>query len=69
MSGGPERGQSPAYFVSDEMLERFARSTTLQRLRWLEEMRRFSWSAATAETRRAWRAERDRARGLAVDEG
>ncbi len=55
---------SLVYIVSDEMLARFAASTTLQRLRWLEDMRRFTWNAATEETRRRWRAERDRARGL-----
>lgn len=52
------------YFVTDEMLDRFAKSTTLQRLQWLEEMRILSWNAATDGTRARWRAERDRARGL-----
>lgn len=52
------------YLVSDEMLERFAKSTTLQRLHWLEEMRTFTWNAATAGTRARWRAERDRDRGI-----
>lgn len=55
------------YWVEDEILERFARSTPLQRLRWLEEMRTFSWNAATPETRARWRAARDRDRGLAGD--
>ena len=60
-----DRSQEPlAYVVSDEMLARFAASTTLQRLRWLEDMRRFTWNAATPEIRRRWRADRDRARGL-----
>ena len=35
------------YYVTDEMLERFAASTTLQRLQWLDEMRTFTWNAAT----------------------
>lgn len=59
---------SLVYVVSDEMLARFAASTTLQRLRWLEDMRRFTWNAATEETRRRWRTERDRARGLPPDD-
>ena len=54
----------PVYFVTDETLRRFAESTTLQRLQWLEEMRTFSWNAATDRTRALWRAERDRRRGL-----
>lgn len=62
MSTGPQEGA--VYFVTDEMLRRFATSTTLQRLHWLEEMRTFSWNAATDGTRARWRAERDRARGL-----
>lgn len=53
-----------AYFVSSEMLRRFASSTVLQRLEWLEEMRTFTWNAATDATRARWRAERDRERGL-----
>jgi len=48
------------YYVTDEMLERFAASTTLQRLQWLDEMRTFTWNAATAATRLRWRAERGR---------
>lgn len=44
-----------SYFVSEEMLQRFATSTTLQRLTWLEEMRCFSWAAANDETREQWR--------------
>ncbi len=64
-AGGEGEGQGLAYYVSDDMLRRFAASTPLQRLRWLEDMRRFTWNAATEETRRRWRAERDRARGLA----
>jgi hypothetical protein len=63
----PDHGAGASYVVSDEMLRRFAESTTLQRLRWLEDMRRFTWNAATEETRRRWRAERDRARGLPSD--
>jgi hypothetical protein len=60
-----DRPEAPLFYVvSDEMLARFAASTTLQRLRWLEDMRRFTWNAATDETRRRWREERDRARGL-----
>ena len=62
MSAGPK--PELVYIVSDEMLERFAKSTTLQRLHWLEEMRTFTWNAATAETQTRWRAERDRERGL-----
>lgn len=52
------------YWVEDDMLERFSRSTPLQRLRWLEEMRAFSWHAVSPETRRRWREARDRDRGL-----
>lgn len=51
------------YFVTDEMLQRFAKSSTLQRLQWLDEMRTFSWNAATDMTRARWRTERDLARG------
>lgn len=43
------------YEISDEMLDRFARSTILQRLQWLEEMRCFSWAAASEQTRAEWR--------------
>ena len=57
-------GSDVTYLVSDEVLRRFSDSTTLQRLRWLDEMRRFTWNAATEGTRRRWRLERDRARGL-----
>ena len=67
LSGDRGEGHGVAYVVSDDMLRRFAASTPLQRLRWLEEMRRFTWNAATEETRRRWRAERDRARGLDAD--
>lgn len=55
------------YRVDDEILARFATSTPLQRLRWLEEMRTFSWNAASAATRARWRAARDRSRGLEPD--
>jgi hypothetical protein len=46
------------YEVSDELLARFATSTVEQRLRWLEEMREFSWEMATPETRSRWRRAR-----------
>jgi hypothetical protein len=52
-----------SYWVEDEVLERFAASTPLQRLTWLEEMRRFSWDAASPEQRARWRAARERDRG------
>ena len=48
------------YYVTDEMLERFAASTTSQRLQWLDEMRTFTWNAATETTRQRWRRERSR---------
>jgi hypothetical protein len=50
------------YEVSDEMLRRFAESTPLQRLTWLEEMRCFSWAAASEATRAEWRRLRARRR-------
>lgn len=53
-----------AYFVSEELLRRFAASTPLQRLEWLEEARTFTWNAATNDTRARWRSERDHARGI-----
>jgi len=46
------------YVVSDELLVRFATSTVEQRLRWLDEMRVFSWEMATPETRARWRRAR-----------
>ena len=46
------------YEVSDELLARFATSTVDQRLRWLDEMRVFSWEMATPETRARWRRAR-----------
>ena len=52
-----------SYWVDDEQLDRFAASTPLQRLRWLEEMRTFSWNAASPEVRARWRAARERGRG------
>jgi hypothetical protein len=50
------------YWVEDEVLARFKESTPLQRLRWLEDMRRFSWACATDETRARWRRARERGR-------
>lgn len=55
------------YFVSDELLRRFASSTPLQRLEWLEEARTFTWNAATIDTRARWRSERAHARGAATE--
>ena len=52
-----------SYWVEDGVLARFAESTAAQRLRWLEEMRTFSWNAASPEVRARWRAARERARG------
>lgn len=46
------------YEVSDELLARFATSTVEQRLRWLDEMRVFSWEMATPATRARWRRAR-----------
>jgi hypothetical protein len=43
------------YEVSDEQLARFASATPLQRLQWLEDMRIFTWNAASEETRAEWR--------------
>jgi hypothetical protein len=51
------------YFVSDEMLRRFAKSTVAQRLQWLDEMRTFTWNAQTDATRARWRAEREARHG------
>jgi len=48
------------YEVSDEMLARFAESTIEQRLQWLDEMRTFSWSMASEETRARWRRAKER---------
>ena len=50
-----DRAEGFTYEVSDEMLDRFARSTVLQRLEWLEEMRCFSWTTASEESRAEWR--------------
>lgn len=50
------------YWVEDEVLQRFAAAPVLSRLRWLEEMRRFTWAAASEETRARWRAARERGR-------
>ncbi len=47
------------YEVSDEMLQRFARSTLAQRIQWLDEMRTFSWAMASPETRQRWRRARE----------
>lgn len=38
------------YEISDEQLEAFARLTPLQRLKWLDEARRFTLLARTPET-------------------
>lgn len=46
------------YEVSDELLARFATSTVEQRLRWLDEMRVFSWEMATPATQARWRRAR-----------
>jgi hypothetical protein len=51
------------YWVSDADLERFAHLTPLQRLRWLDEARRFTLLTDTPETRE--RRERLR-RGLTI---
>lgn len=59
-----ELDDDEVYEVSDEMLASYARSTPLQRLEWLEQMRTFSYRAVTDETRARWRERRDRARGL-----
>jgi hypothetical protein len=59
----PDDPQGFTYWVEDEILIRFAESTPLQRLRWLEEMRTFTWNAATEETRARWRSARERDRG------
>ncbi len=42
------------YLVEDAQLLRFQRATVAQRLTWLEEMRVFTWQAATPETRERW---------------
>lgn len=39
------------YWVSDEQMQAFARLTTLQRLEWLDQARRFTLLAQTPETR------------------
>ena len=43
------------YQVSDEQRRVFASRTPEQRLRWLEDMREFTWATATEETRRWWK--------------
>ncbi len=40
------------YYVSDEQLRAFGRLTALQRLQWLDEVRRFTLLAQTPETAR-----------------
>ncbi len=52
-----ERTDRPGftYEVSDEQLARFAAATPLQRLQWLEDMRTFTWNAASEATRAEWR--------------
>lgn len=42
------------YLVTDDQLARFQRATVSQRLAWLEEMRQFTWSAASPTTRERW---------------
>jgi hypothetical protein len=42
------------YLVNDDQLARFGSASVAQRLTWLEEMREFTWSAATPETRERW---------------
>lgn len=42
------------YEVSDEQLARFAAATPRQRFQWLEDMRTFTWHAASEETRAEW---------------
>jgi hypothetical protein len=50
--GSSSRGFS--YRVTDDQLERFQSASVAQRLTWLEEMRVFTWSAATPATRERW---------------
>lgn len=40
------------YYVSDEQLAAFARLSPIERLRWVDEMRRFTLMARTPETAR-----------------
>lgn len=42
------------YWVSDEQLRVFSSLTPGQRLRWLEELREWTWKAASEETRQSW---------------
>lgn len=64
MSAPGDDEEGFTYWVEDDMLARFRESTPLQRLRWLEEMRTFTWRAASNETRARWRAARERGRGM-----
>jgi hypothetical protein len=58
-----DEDQGLFYFVSDEALRQFAKSTVAQRLLWLDEMRTFTWNAQTDATRARWRAEREARHG------
>ncbi|MDD3518749.1 MAG: hypothetical protein PHQ14_10400 [Chromatiales bacterium] len=52
MSDAHERPQGGfGYWVSDEQLAAFARLTPLQRLKWVDDARRFTLLAQTPETR------------------
>jgi hypothetical protein len=42
------------YLVDDDQLARFGSASVSQRLTWLEEMREFTWSAASPDTRERW---------------
>jgi len=39
-----------SYYVSDEQLDAYGRLSILERLKWLDEIRRFTLMARTAET-------------------
>ena len=41
-------------WVSDEPLQTFSSLTPGQRLRWLEELREWTWKAASEETKPRW---------------
>jgi len=43
------------YEVSDDQRRVFASLTPEQRLRWLEEMREFTWATATEEAKAWWK--------------
>lgn len=50
MSARIPSGGGYHYYVSDEQLEAFAKLTLFERLRWVDDIRRFTLLARTTET-------------------